>query len=145
MASDPNFAFETHLLMARTQRHWLHNLIPNNPAALELQTTIEGGDERITNLKLQVIAVQEVRSSNTRKLLDMAGESISEAKLAKARAAAQGQHLAACLSTLTILQTELHELFVDASPYLSELVSHELEKVTSVAKNIERWKAISEC
>lgn len=127
--------------MARTQRHWLHNLIPNDTAAIQLQTSIEEADERIANLKLRVIAVHKVRSSNTRQALDMAGDTVSEAKLAKARASAQGQHLAACLSTLTILQTELHELFVDASPYLSELVSHELEKVTAVANNIERWKA----
>lgn len=125
-------------------QHWLRHLMPKNASALAIAEKIEDADERVANLKLQIIAVQEARKKLEQNARELAGQDIGEDQLAEAVASTGQDSIESCLSTAAILQAETHRLFVDANPFLSELVAVELEKVNATSSNLSRWKALCE-
>lgn len=123
--------------------HWIHNLLPKNREAKALAEQIEGADERIANLKEQLLAVMARRKELEQVARDLALEALDddESKLAKdIQAYSEPVFLASCSVSATILHTDLLRLFVDASPFLGELAQGEMKKAKAIELNLERWE-----
>lgn len=119
--------------------HWLRKTLPKNEIALEIAGKIEDADERITNLKEQILAVQARRAELEEEARAVASDAIDEESLEKALANNEGQVLASCKSSAEILQGDIRRLFVESNPFLSELAQHEMEKAQSIHANVKRW------
>lgn len=123
--------------------HWIRNLLPKNKEAKALAEQIEGADERITNLKEQLLVVMARRKELEHEARDLALEALGddESKLARdIQAYSEPLFLASCSVSAEILHTDLLRLYVDASPFLGELAQGEMEKAKSIQLNIERWE-----
>ncbi len=123
--------------------HWIRNLLPKDQEAIALAEQIEGADERIANLKEQLLVVMARRKELELEACDLAlgAADNDESKLAKSiQAYSEPVYLASCSVSATVLCNDLQRLFVDASPFLSELAQGELEKAKSIELNLERWK-----
>lgn len=120
-------------------KHWLKLLLPKNEIAVDIAQKIEDADERISNLKKQIVAVQDRRSELAEKARELASECVDERELDRLIAGSEAPLLQDCAESALILQTELRRLFVEASPFLSELAQTELEKVNAVQGNVKRW------
>ncbi|WP_439126204.1 MAG: hypothetical protein ACNJA3_27950 (plasmid) [Pseudomonas rhizophila] len=118
--------------------HWLKTLLPKNPSAVELSQKIDDADERVQNLKEQIIAVQSRRSELEREARDLASQCVGEAELGSVTSD-EPALLNSCKVSASILQGELRRLFVESSPFLSELAQSEMDKTTSIHDNLGRW------
>lgn len=118
--------------------HWLKTLLPKNASAVELAQKIDDADERVQNLKEQIIAVQSRRSELEREARDLAAQYAGEAKLASVTSNEPGL-LNSCKVSASILQSELRRLFVESSPFLSELAQSEMDKTSAIHENLSRW------
>lgn len=119
--------------------HWLRKVLPSNELADTIAGKIEDADERIENLKEQILAVQARRAELEEEARTIATDSVGEPTLQHAVSSGESQVLAACKASSTILQGEIRRLFVESSPFLSELAQHEMEKAQSIHDNMERW------
>ncbi|MGP0171263.1 hypothetical protein ACSVIJ_05195 [Pseudomonas sp. NCHU5208] len=119
--------------------HWLRKVLPSNELADTIAGKIEDADERIENLKEQILAVQARRAELEEEARTIAADSVDEPTLEHAVSSGESQVLAACQASATILLGEIRRLFVEASPFLSELAQHEMEKAQSIHDNMERW------
>lgn len=121
--------------------HWLRKTLPKNDIASEIAGKIEAADERIANLKEQILAVQARRAELEEEARTVASDSIDEETLEKALASNEGQVLACCKVSTEILQADIRRLFVESNPFLSELAQHEMEKAQSIHDNVSRWQS----
>jgi hypothetical protein len=120
-------------------KHWLKTLLPNNETAAGISQKIEDADERIANLKEQIIAVQARRAELEEEGRIIAAECVEESELDRAIASNEANLLASCKASSSILQGELRRLFVESSPFLGELAQPEMEKANSIYDNVVRW------
>jgi chromosome segregation ATPase len=123
-------------------KHWLRTLFPTERAAQTLAQKIEEADERIANLKDQIAAVQERRAELEREAKSFASNGFNERDITTAIAKMEVQTLDSVLSSTVNLQRELHQLFVESGPFLSELVEPELAQCGSLCQKLSRWKSI---
>ncbi len=121
--------------------HWLRKILPKNDIASEIAGKIEDADERIANLKEQILAVQARRAELEEEARTVASDSIDEEALEKALASSEGQVLASCKASAEILQGDIRRLFVESNPFLSELAQHEMVKAQSIYDNVTRWQS----
>ena len=66
-------------------------------------------------------------------------ECIDEAEVCRANSSNEAPLLASCKVSASILQGELRRLFVESSPFLSELAQPEMDKANSIHDNVVRW------
>lgn len=125
-------------------QHWLRKVMAEHSPALAIAEKIEDADERVANLKLQIIAVQESRKKLELSARELAGENVSEEQLTEAVTTTERDCIVACQLTATILQAETQRLFVIANPFLNELVAPELDKINTTSESLSRWKSFSE-
>ncbi|OOW07066.1 hypothetical protein MF6394_02085 [Pseudomonas sp. MF6394] len=118
--------------------HWLKTLLPKNASAVELSQKIDDADERVQNLKEQIIAVQSRRAELEREAKDLASQCLSDDQLASV-CSDEAALLNSCRVSASILQSELRRLFVESSPFLSELAQSEMDKTISIHDNLGRW------
>jgi hypothetical protein len=119
-------------------KHWLKTLLPNNASAVEIAQKIEDADERIQNLKEQIVAVQSRRSELEDQGRALASQSVDDHQL-DSLAHDEAALLDSCKVSSTILQGDLRRLFVQSSPFLSELAQSEMTKANSIYDNVVRW------
>lgn len=120
-------------------KHWLKTLLPKNEIAVGIAQKIEDADERISNLKEQILAVQARRAELHEEARLVASECVDEAEFGRAIATNEAPLLASCKVSASILQGELRRLFVESSPFLSELAQPEMDKANSIHDNVARW------
>ncbi|MGE8065221.1 hypothetical protein [Pseudomonas sp. NPDC089569] len=120
-------------------KHWLRKLLPKNEIATGIAQKIEEADERISNLKEQIIAVQARRAELEEEARSIALDCIDEGECDRAIASNEAPLLASCKVSASILQGELRRLFVESSPFLSELAQPEMDKATTIHDNVVRW------
>lgn len=121
--------------------HWLRKILPKNEIASEIAGKIEDADERIANLKEQILAVQARRAELEEEARTVASDSIDEEALETALASSEGQVLSSCKASAEILQGDIRRLFVESNPFLSELAQHEMVKAQSIYDNVTRWQS----
>lgn len=121
--------------------HWLRKTHPSSEIAQTIAGKIEDADERIANLKEQILAVQARRKELEEEAQTIASDQLDEEALARAMAHNAGPVLAACKASAAILQGDMRRLFVEATPFLSELAQHEMEKAQSIHDNVSRWQS----
>ncbi|RMM39257.1 hypothetical protein QO021_28360 (plasmid) [Pseudomonas amygdali pv. lachrymans] len=119
-------------------KHWLKTLLPNNASAVEIAKKIEDADERIQNLKEQIIAVQSRRSELEDQGRALASQSVDDHQL-DSLAHDEAALLDSCKVSATILQGDLRRLFVQSTPFLGELAQSEMNKANSIYDNVVRW------
>lgn len=120
-------------------KHWLKQVLPKNAEARALAQSIEVADERIAGLQEQIIAVQKRRAELEEQAQTMAADALTEGKLEQLLAASEASTLNCCKDSALILHTTLRRLFVESSPFLSELAQMEMEKALSIHDNVARW------
>jgi len=120
-------------------KHWLKMLLPKNEIAVGIAQKIEEADERVSNLKQQIIAVQARRAELEEEARTMASDCFDENEVERAVASNEAVLLSSCQSSAVILQSDLRRLFVESSPFLGELAQPELDKATSIHDNVVRW------
>lgn len=123
--------------------HWIRKVLPKNREAIALAEQIEGADERIANLKEQLLVVMARRKELEDEARDLALEAVGgdESKLAKdIQAYSEHLFLASCSVSAVILHSDLLRLYVDASPFLGELAQGEMEKAKAIQLNLKRWE-----
>ena len=125
-------------------QHWLRKVMAEHSTALAIAEKIEDADERVANLKLQIIAVQESRKKLEISARELAGQNVGEEQLTEAVTTTERDCIGACQLTATILQAETQRLFVIANPFLNELVAPELDKINTTSESLSRWKSFSE-
>lgn len=120
-------------------KHWLKTLLPKNKAAIEIAQKIEEADERLSNLKDQILAVQARRAELELEARTIASAALEESELDRAQTCNEPALLASCNASASILQGDLRRLFVESGPFLSELAQTELDKAISIQSNVARW------
>jgi hypothetical protein len=119
--------------------HWLRTLLPKNEVAAGIAQKIEDSDERITNLKEQILAVQARRAELEEEARTVVLETVGQAEFDRAIVTNEAPLLVSCKVSANILQGELRRLFVEASPFLSELAQPEMDKANTIHDNVDRW------
>ena len=119
--------------------HWLRKTHPTSDIAQNIAGKIEEADERIANLKEQILAVQARREELEEEAQSIASDRLDEEALARAMADNEVSILAGCKASATILHADIRRLFVEATPFLSELAQREMEKAQSIQENMQRW------
>ncbi len=121
--------------------HWLRKTHPASEIAQKIAGKIEDADERIANLKEQILAVQARREELEEEAHSIASDRLDEEALARAMAQNEGPALAGCKASAAILQADIRRLFVEATPFLGELAQREMEKAQSIHENMSRWQS----
>ena len=120
--------------------HWLRKALPKSEIGSTIAGKIEDADERIANLKEQILAVQARRAELEEEARIVASDAVHEDELE--RLISQNNEAAVLASSklsASILHADLLRLFVVSGPFLSELVQPEMEKARAIHDNITRW------
>jgi len=124
--------------------HWLRAIHPENDQASNLAYEIEVADERIEGLKVQILALMARRAETEEQARDFAceAESLERDDLRGIIAHnSEAALLSSVESSASIMEKDLLRLYVDSSPFLSELAEGELRKAQTLQESVKRWQS----
>lgn len=90
-------------------------------------------------MKVKIIVVQARRDELEAESRWMAADALPEGKLEQLPSANEASIQAACDTSATFLHTNPRRLFVESSPFLSELAQPDMDNALSIHDNVSRW------